>query len=84
MGKWKKKIGTFPDFSRLFPTFPDAFATFYDFLRLNLQPLQALKAKSNPKQTHPKCICDSSSSITTKIFLQILQSLNPANQLIRC
>ena len=51
------------DFSRPFPIF-------CDFLRLNLQPFQALKAKSNPKQTHPKCICDSS-SITQQKFAYI-------------
>jgi hypothetical protein len=52
------------DFSRLFPMLLRLFATFCDFLRLNLQPLQALKGKSNPNQAYPKCNCGSSSSIT--------------------
>jgi hypothetical protein len=45
---------TFPDFSRYL----------HDFCRLNLQPIQALKGKSNPKQAYPKCNFTSSSSIT--------------------
>jgi hypothetical protein len=47
------------DFSRLFPTFPDAFATFYDFLRLfTTQPATASSPKSqkqpktNPSKMH--------------------------------
>ena len=45
------------DFIRLF-------TIFCDFSRLNLQTIQALKAKNNPKQAHPKCSSNSSSSIT--------------------
>jgi hypothetical protein len=57
-------------FSRLFQPFPDATKTNSDFCNLNLQTIQALKGKSNPKQAHPKCKCNSSSSITQKIFLE--------------
>jgi hypothetical protein len=59
------------DFSSRSPPFPDATKTNSDFYRRNLQAFQDLKAKSNPKQAHPKCKCNSSSSITQQKITQL-------------
>ena len=65
--KWKKKTRLFqPLQTRSIPSSP--------FCTRVLQTIQALKAKSNPKQAHSKCNSNSSSSITNKniqyIFLR--------------
>jgi hypothetical protein len=52
------------DFYNRSQTFQDATKTNSAFYRRILQIIQALKAKSNPKQAYPKCKCNSSSSIT--------------------
>jgi hypothetical protein len=62
-----------------FPTLANPNKPSSSFCPLNLQTIQTLKAKSNPKQAHPKCKCESSSITKQKYFNKILQSADPAN-----
>jgi hypothetical protein len=54
--------------------FPAVYQPKKPFCNRILQTIQTLNSKSNPKQTHPKCNGDSSSSITQQKL-----SKNPSN-----
>jgi hypothetical protein len=93
MGKWKKKIGTFPDFSRLFPIIHDysrLFTIIHDLLRL-LQPQPATATSPKSKKQPKPSLSKMQQRLfffyhTTKIFPEntsIYEPCKPANKMLK-